>query len=161
MQRHKMGEMNIQQRKVNKERQRPESACSAESSALHLQTRQVGGGCQFPNGGLCLSTHQINQNKLPTEEVDRAGQSSHTRASILINSYWRGWGLSLPIGCTHAHTHGTDAHSCCLAWVLYTDPNKLACGRACLSLSQVNDVINDCVAAWMGAGVLAFKHLFS
>lgn len=134
---------------------------SVESSALRLQTCQIGGGVDcwenlLLNGSLCLSTHQINQNQPPTEELDRPGQSSHTHASILIKSYCRRWGLSPPARCTRTH-----AHSCCLAWVLYTDPNKLACGQACLSLSQVNDVINGRVAARMGAGVLAFKHLSS
>ena len=65
------------------------------------------------------------------------------------------WGLF-----PHKHKH-THTHWCSLAWVLYTDPNKLARGRACLSLSQVNDVINGCVAARMEAEVLAFKHLSS
>lgn len=61
---------------------------------------------------------------------------------------------------THAHTH---AHSfdLGLAWALYSDPNKLRRGRACLSLSQVNDVINDYVAEWMGAAALPLKHLSS
>lgn len=71
------------------------------------------------------------------------------------------WGeLSLTI--THAPTH-THAHSfdLGLAWALYSDPNKLRRGWACLSLSQVNDVINDYVAEWMGAAALALKHLSS
>lgn len=70
------------------------------------------------------------------------------------------WGLSLPITHIYARTH-THTFDLGLAWALYSDPNKLRRGRACLSLSQVNDVINDCVAEWMGAGALAFKHLSS
>ena len=55
---------------------------------------------------------------------------------------------------THTHTQG-------LVCVLYSDPNKLWCGAAGLSLSQVNDVINERVWERIGAGALAFKHLSS
>lgn len=48
-----------------------------------------------------------------------------------------------------------------MAWALYSDLNKLRRGCVGLSLSQVNDVINETVVLWMEAGVLAFKHLLS
>lgn len=68
------------------------------------------------------------------------------------------WGGGFTAYYTHTHTHTCDVG---LARALYSDPNKLRRGRACLSLSQVNDVINDYVAEWMGAAALAFKHLSS
>lgn len=71
---------------------------------------------------------------------------------------WRELPLTIKHTRKHANTHNFDLG---LAWALYSDPNKLRRGRACLSLSQVNDVINDYVAEWMGAAALPLKHLSS
>lgn len=56
------------------------------------------------------------------------------------------------------NTEFTHTQACYLGWteVLYSDLNKLWRGHTGLSLSQVNYVINEAVAEWMGTGVFSF-----